>query len=200
MAVVVCPACDLVHRVDALPPRVRTRCSRCRASLHRPHSARLETALALTVTALVLFCIGNAYPLVEMHMNGVRREATLIDAAVGLLSQGFGILAALVLFTTVVAPLTQILGLLYLLVPLRRGRRARHQRVIVRLLTFIRDWTFIEVFMLGAVVALVRLSAFATVVPGVALVCCGLLMMALAALTNMTSPQQYWHWVERSHR
>ncbi|HEY2686129.1 MAG TPA: paraquat-inducible protein A [Steroidobacteraceae bacterium] len=200
MSVIVCPACDLVHRGDTVPLRVRTRCSRCRAPLHRPQSARLDSALALTFSALVFFCIGNAYPLVQMHMNGVRREATLVDAAFGLFQQGFGILAALVLFTTVIAPLTQILSLLYLLLPLRRRHRARYQRPVIRLLTFIRDWTFVEVFMLGAVVALVRLSAFATVVPGVALLCCGLLMMTLAALTNMTSPQQYWFWVERSYR
>jgi paraquat-inducible protein A len=200
MSVILCPACDLVHRGDTVPNRIRSRCARCRAPLHKAQSARLDSGLALTFTAAVLFCIANAYPLVEMHMNGVRREATLFDAALGLSNQGYPALAVLVLFTTMVAPATQILGLMYLLIPLKQRRRARFQRPVVRLLTFIRDWTFIEVFMLGALVALVRLSAFATVVPGVSLVCCGLLMMTLAALTNTTSPQQYWHWVDRSYR
>jgi paraquat-inducible protein A len=107
-------------------------------------------------------------------------------------------LGVLVLATTVLAPLAQILGLLYLLLPLRRHRQARRQRTVFRLLMQIRPWTFIEVFMLGAVVALVRLSAFAKVVPGIPLVCCGLLMMSLAALTSRTSAQQFWYWVARS--
>jgi paraquat-inducible protein A len=105
-----------------------------------------------------------------------------------------------VLLTTVAAPLAQILGLLYLLIPLLKKRRARRQSTVFRLLVQIRPWTFIEVFMLGAVVALVRLSAFAKVVPGVALVCCGLLMICMAALTNLTSAAQFWHWVARSRR
>jgi len=66
------------------------------------------------------------------------------------------------------------------------------------LLTQIRRWTFVEVFMLGSLVALVRLSGYAEVMTGVSLWSCGLLMLTLAALTTHTSPAQFWRWVERS--
>jgi paraquat-inducible protein A len=52
-----------------------------------------------------------------------------------------------------------------------------------------------EVFMLGALVALVRLSKFAHIVPGISLWSCALLMVCLSALTNVTSPEQFWRWV-----
>jgi paraquat-inducible protein A len=55
-----------------------------------------------------------------------------------------------------------------------------------------------EVFMLGALAALVRLANFAHIVPGVSLWSCGLLMLCLSALTAMTTPEQLWRWVERS--
>jgi paraquat-inducible protein A len=195
---IVCPACDLVHRGDAVPATERTRCSRCRAVLHGPQGAKLDTAIAIALSALGLFLLANIYPLVELHVNGSSRQTTLIGAALGLHHAGHAALGLLVFSTTVLAPLAQILGLLYLLLPLRRRRRARRQRTVFRLLMQVRPWTFVEVFMLGALVALVRLSAFAKVVPGIALVCCGLLMMSLAALTSRTSPEQFWHWVARS--
>jgi paraquat-inducible protein A len=50
--------------------------------------------------------------------------------------------------------------------------------------------------MLGALVALVRLSNFAHIAPGIALWSCGLLMICLSALTSVTSPEQLWRWVE----
>jgi paraquat-inducible protein A len=87
---------------------------------------------------------------------------------------------------------------LYLLIPLRRKRQAPGQNTVFRLLAQVRPWTFVEVFMLGALVALVRLAAFTQVVPGIALWSCGLLMLTLAALTSRTSPGQFWRWVERS--
>jgi paraquat-inducible protein A len=158
----------------------------------------LDTAIAIALSALGLFVLANLYPLVEFEINGAKRETTLIGAAMGLYQARHSALSLLVLATTVLAPLAQILGLLYLLVPLRQRRRARRQQAVFRLLMHLRPWTFVEVFMLGALVALVRLSSYATVVPGIALLCCGLLMVSLAALTSRTSPQQFWYWVERS--
>jgi paraquat-inducible protein A len=195
--VIVCPACDLAQRAPVAPSQ-RTRCFRCRAPLQRPENGSIDTAIALAATALVLFCLSNAYPLVAIQSNGETRSATLSGAALGLYDQGHAWLALLVFATTVISPFLQIASLLYILIPLRQRRQAPGQNVIFHLLTQMRPWTFVEVFMLGVLVALVRLSAFTLVVPGVALWSCGLLMLALAALTSRTSAAQFWRWVERS--
>ena len=198
MPVVVCPSCDLAHRASKAPVTERTRCVRCRALVQRRENRHIDTAVALAATALALFFLSNAYPLVAINYNGTTRAATLLDAAKGLYAQGHAALAWLVFITTVLGPLLQIAILLYVLIPLRRQRQAPGQNTAYRLLTQIRRWTFVEVFMLGCLVALVRLSGYAEVVTGVSLWSCGLLMLSLAALTNQTSPAQYWRWVDRS--
>jgi paraquat-inducible protein A len=152
----------------------------------------------LAVCALVLLLLSNAYPLVEMQVNGNSRDTTLIGAALGLYSQDYVTLAVLVFLTTVIAPLLQIAVLLYVLIPLRRGRRAPARESAFRLLMRVRPWSFIEVFMLGALAALVRLSNFAHIVTGISLWSCLLLMLCLSALTNITSAEQIWRWIERS--
>jgi paraquat-inducible protein A len=166
--------------------------------LQRPENGRIDTAIALAFSALVLFVLSNAYPLVAIQSNGSTRATTMIGAALGLYRQDHAGLASLVLITTVVGPFLQIVSLLYLLIPLRRKRQAPGQNTIFRLLAQIRPWTFIEVFMLGALVALVRLGAYARVVPGVALWSCGFMMLTLAALTSRTSAGQFWRWVQAS--
>lgn len=196
--VIVCPSCDLAHRVGMAPASEGTRCARCRAPLQRPENGNIDTAIALAICALVLFFLSNAYPLVEIQTSGTTRATTLAGAALGLYSQDHAGLAALVFTTTVVGPFLQIACLLYLLIPLRRAREAPGQNTIFRLLAQVRPWTFVEVFMLGVLVALVRLSAYARVIPGVALWSCGLLMLTLAALTSRTTPGQFWRWVDRS--
>jgi paraquat-inducible protein A len=198
--VIVCPSCDLAHRISAAPASERTRCSRCRAPLQRPENGRLDIAIALSICALVLFFLSNAYPLVAIQANGATRASTLFGATVGLYDQDHIGLAALVFITTIIGPFAQIASLLYLLVPLKYRRQAPGQDRVFRLLSQIRPWTFVEVFMLGALVALVRLSSFARVLPGVALWSCALLMLTLAALTSRTSPGQFWRWVERCTR
>jgi paraquat-inducible protein A len=196
--VIVCPACDLAHRLTAAPASGLRQCARCQAPLQRREDASIDTAIALAVCAVMLLILSNAYPLVAMHVNGSSRDTTLIGAAFGLYAQGFKSLAALVFLTTVVAPLLQIVTLLYVLIPLRRGRRAHGQNLVLRVLTRVRSWNFMEVFMLGALVALVRLSNFAHIAPGVALWSCGLLMLCLSALGSVTSTDQLWRWVEGS--
>jgi paraquat-inducible protein A len=195
-AVIVCPSCDLAHRVGVAPSNQRTLCARCGGLLQRAENGSIDTAVALAVSALVLFAFSNAYPLVAIQSNGSGRATTLMGAALGLYHQGHAALASLVFFTTIAAPFLQITSLLYLLVPLWRRREAPGQHMVFRLLTQIRPWIFVEVFMLGALVALVRLAAFARVVPGVALWSCALLMFTLTALTSRTSPGQFWRWVE----
>lgn len=197
-SVIVCPSCDLAHRAAMAPASESTRCARCRAPLQRPENGSIDAAIAVALCAFVLFLLSNAYPLVAIQYNGTTRETTLLGAAWAFYSQGQVGLASLVFITTVLGPFLQIAGMLYLLIPLRRKRRAPGQNALFRLLAQVRGWIFVEVFMLGALVALVRLSAYARVIPGIALWSCGLLMFSLAALVSRTTPGQFWHWVDRS--
>jgi len=195
MPVILCPACDLVHRVALAQPR-RRRCVRCRAILQREAEGSIDSAIALAITALILYVFSNLYPLVSMNFNGTTRAATLFDATMAFYHQGHPTLAAIVLTTTQLGPLFQITTLLYMLVPMRAGRQAPGTGNLFRFLTHVRPWTLVEVFMLGAVVALVRVAQYAQVLPGVSLWSYALLMLTLAALTHYTSPQQFWRWAE----
>jgi paraquat-inducible protein A len=198
MSIIVCPACDLAHRLAEAPTTGRMCCARCRAPLQRPENAAIDTAIALAVCALVLLLLTNVYPLVTMQINGSSRDTTLIGAALGLYAQGFDSLAALVFLTTVVGPALQIAALLYVLIPLWRGRRAPGEGTVLRVFTQVRSWSFMEVFLLGALAALVRLAKFAHITPGIALWSCVVLMLCLSELISITSPEQLWRWAERS--
>jgi paraquat-inducible protein A len=195
-SVIVCHACDLAHRRGPIEGKARVRCVRCGAELYRTNSASVDTAIALAVTAAALLLLSNAFPLVALQLNGSTRSATLLGAAYGLYSQGYGVIAALVLLTTVLVPLFQVTSLLYVLVPLRSRRHARGQNALFRALTRLRPWAMPEVFMLGALVALVKLAAMAEVIPGIALFSYGAMMLTLAALTNLMPTEQFWRWIE----
>ncbi|MDP9014244.1 MAG: paraquat-inducible protein A [Pseudomonadota bacterium] len=198
MPIIVCHACDLAHRSSPAPGKARVRCVRCRAELYRTNGVSVDAPIALASSALVLLLLSNVYPLVELQLNGSYRAATLMGAALALYGQGYALLAALVLVTTVLVPLFQIVGLLYVLWPLRSQQRAPGQNELFRTLTLLRSWSMSEVFMLGALVAVVKLAAMAQVIPGVALFSYGALMLALSALTSITPTEQFWRWVERS--
>lgn len=87
-------------------------------------------------------------------------------------------LALVVLFTCIVAPICQLLALVYVLGPLQRGQQAPHARIVYRFIRWIKPWAMLEVFMLGLLVSLVKLG-------GIAELGLGLGLWALAALVPL---------------
>ena len=91
-------------------------------------------------------------------------------------------LSAMTAISLFIFPLLQIAGTLYVLVPLLYGRRAQYFAAAMHALQRLRPWSMLEVFLLGAMVALVKLDATATVIPGVGLYGFGVLTLIMTAL------------------
>ena len=195
-ALVACHGCDRLHRLEALARGQAARCLRCGTVLFRGKSRGLDRTLAFTLTALVLFVLANAYPLLTFELEGRSQQAHLITGVIGLYDQGMWELAALVFLASILAPFLQIAGLLYLLVPLKLGCRPWKLGPVYRLVGKIAFWAMLEVYLLGIFVALVKLADFGTVVPDVALYAFFGLIFVLAAASFSLDPRAIWQRVE----
>ncbi|SDI55965.1 paraquat-inducible protein A [Paraburkholderia phenazinium] len=189
---IACHECDLLQRELPLPPNGVLRCCRCNAELSRSHPNSLDRALAFTLASMVLFVVGNAFPIVGLQVNGTLVETTLLGAARVLYDDGMWPLAGLVLATTFVMPVLQMASMTYLLLPLRVGRAPYRTDLVFRLLQLARPWGMTEVLILGMLVALVKLAHIASVVPGTALWSFGALMLLLAAASAAFDSQEVW--------
>ena len=187
-----CPECDLLQRETPLPRGGIARCRRCGAELYRSHPDSLERTLAITLAALVLFAIANAYPIVGLEVQGNRTAATLFGAVRALWGQGAEAVAGLVFVTTIVVPLLEMSITLLILVPLRLGGAAPATGLLLRIVQAVRPWGMVEVFILGVLVSLVKLAHQATVIPGIALWSFAGLMLLFAAAAASFDPREVW--------
>ncbi len=195
-ALIACHDCDLLQRLPATPTAI-LRCPRCDAVLVRRSRDGLDRALALLVAAVPLLVMANVFPIVEVEVSGNQSEATLLGAVFALQGQGVAAVAWLVAATTLLVPALDIAVLLYLLVPVRLARIPPHFAAVYRLARALRPWGMVEVFLLGVLVSLVKLSTLATVVPGIALWSFGALMIVLAASSSAFDGHALWEEVER---
>jgi paraquat-inducible protein A len=186
-SVIACQECDLLQRETILPPGGAARCKRCGAVLYRNTPGSLDRTLALTVGAIMLFVLANAFPIVEIEVQGDRHATTLYGAVRALWDQEMEAIAALVFFTTMLMPAVELAIVAYILLPLRLGRVPHGMAPLLRLLQTVRPWGMIEVFMLGVLVSLVRLAHLASVVPGIALWSFGGLILLLAAASSFNA-------------
>ena len=188
---VVCDGCDAVYRKPVLRARETARCTRCGTELARNGAHAEQRALPLTVACLVLFAIANLFPIVEMKISGLHSQTTLVGAVVALAREGMPPVALLVLVTTLVFPVAQLSALLYLLRPGELTRRPPGFRWLVVALQMLRPWSMVEVFMLGILVAIIKLSGMATVVLGPALWAFVALTVLVTAVVSF-DPRSLW--------
>jgi paraquat-inducible protein A len=194
---IACHDCDLLQQLPVLRPGERARCLRCGCKLHFNHKDSLNRSLALTVTAAVLFLVANVFPFLSLNSQGQIVDSTLISGALGLLEAGNPWLSSLVLLTTQIFPLMNLCGLLYILLSLKYDRNPTRVRDLYRLITHAQPWAMLEVLLLAALVAGVKLGDFATVIPGLALYSFIGLILILAAVDNTLDPQIIWRHVRQ---
>jgi len=163
---IACHECDCINRLPPLESAGTVRCRRCDAALFRNIPDSVERSLVLSVAALILFILSLSFPLLIFKLQGQEQHASLITGVVTLYQQGFWELAFLVLMCSMVVPLLRILAGLYLFAPLYFGRVPHGFARLLPLFIMLTPWAMTEVFLLGVIVAYVKLIDLATIVIG----------------------------------
>ena len=86
-----------------------------------------------------------------------------------MIETGMPDIGVMILLTSIVFPFVTIIGMLYLLVPLRFGFRPAAIGPVYRLIEAINPWGLVSVFMLAVLISIVKLQDIANVIPGVSL-------------------------------
>ena len=196
VALIVCHECDLLQQHPRIEHHGNLLCNRCNALLKRNIPDSIERTIALSLAGLILLIVANLLPFLSFEIGSQATHTNLITGIQELSLQGEWLLASLVLFTAVLAPAIQLSLMLYIFVPLSLGRPAVSTRAAFRLLQRLRSWNMIEVFMIGILVALVKLTQMATIVPGIAMWSFMLLIFIMTAATAAVDGRVIWSRLE----
>jgi len=191
-----CRACGLFQVIPAMAPATTARCLRCNTVLRHTRTDSLGITLALNLASLVLLAIAGSTTMMQVSTAGIVRSADLFTGPVGLEQNGVWELAAVVLFTTVAAPLLKLSFMTYVLAGLRMSRPPRHLRKVFAWVEHLRPWSMIEVYLLGVAVAYVKLSDIVTIDVDFALYALVLLMLTMVAAEVALDHQAVWEAME----
>ena len=196
-AFIACHECDVLHRIKSLPAREAAHCVRCGAVLYKHKPNSLERTLAFGFASLILFILANSFPFLGLKIGSQVRETTLITGIYELYVQGMHLVAIRVLLTTILVPFTQMVCLLYIVLPLKFQRLPNRLPLVFRFVNSLRPWGMMEVFMIGILVSLVKLAGMAKIIPGISLFSFLALIFVLAAMTVSLDSHLIWHiWEE----
>lgn len=192
-----CPGCGLFQTVPAMAANMRSDCPRCGTVLRATRADPTGHCLALTFAALVLFAVLWLAMLMKVSTAGIVRETTLMSGPEELVERGLWPLAIAVFFTTAAAPLLKFAGTLYVLVGLRLPALPPNLRGVFLMSRKIGTWAMLEVLLLGAFVAYVKLGDLVTIELGPAVYALGLLTIVVVWAELALDPQAVWEAIER---
>jgi paraquat-inducible protein A len=188
-----CHECDLIQRVRPPDRPGKVRCRRCDGVLLDHKAAGLDRPIALYLAGAVFFLLANCFPFLALKFEGLVQETTLVSGVIELYRQKMPGLALLVGLTTIGVPFVELAGMLWVLLPVRWNRPPRHVTVVFRIILRLQTWSMLEVFMLGILVAVVKLADMATIIPGIGVYCFGVLIFILAAAAGALDRQRIWN-------
>ena len=200
MPLLICPECDTLQRLPALQPGSEAHCHLCGARIHRRRRGGLSVPLALLLGTAVFFLLANLFPLLTLHIQGNSQTSSITGAALALYREDMVAIAVLTWLTSVLFPGLVIASGLYVLTALRFGLRLPGLRQVLKLISLVHPWGMLDVFMLGVMVALVKLSGTADITLGVGIQAFAALVILFAWAMSQLEVRQLWQRLEEIGR
>ena len=181
---IICEHCDCVFEKVTLAKHQKTLCTRCGGVLQRYNGLTLQQRLALTVTALMLWMFANFYPVMSISLQGLKNSATLWDSVLALSQGPITFIAMVAAIAMIIAPIFQLLLLIWVLSFGLAHQRAPGFKFCMRWLETLRPWSMLEVCLLGAMVAVIKLAGLLDVLPGIGLFALAILSLMMIRIAG----------------
>jgi len=182
---VACPGCDLLHHRRALEVGEFARCSRCADVIQtrKPHT--VDRSLAAVLASIILLLVSLCLPFLSLSRAGLASNISVLDAVAALWFSHMRWLGIMTLAFIVLLPLARLLLLGWVLWRIRFNRKVRRtMRTAFRWSIRIEPWAMADIFMVGVVVSLVKISTLANLHMGLAFWSL-LLLIAISCYINL---------------
>lgn len=150
-----CYNCGLfIKKYDNLASKQR--CPRCNSKISTGKKSSIDS-LYYAVSALLLFCILNIYPIISLNLNDTELKATLINTVLILFEQNFFFVGLIVFFTIILAPVLNSLVIIFAFIQDKTNIKLFSNTLLHDGFHFFKHWGFIEVFIISIIVTYIKL-------------------------------------------
>ena len=190
-----CPGCHLLVRLPK-PSGIgtRTRCPRCRTSLHFRKPDSIARTWALIIAALIFYVPANVLPMTRVTTLGSVQADTILSGVIYFIDSGSWPIALVIFVASVFVPLMKLAILVYLLISVQRGstRRRLERTRLYRLTELVGRWSMVDIYVVTILVALVHLGALANIEAGPAALFFGAVVIITMVAAMTFDPRLIW--------
>lgn len=177
-----CHCCGLIQTTHSLPDEV---CCRCESELGAwwAGDSRNRLAMALSLTALVLYLPAVNWKFLRIEQLGRVHESSLLQGVRALLTEGEMFVGVIVLLFSIIFPVLKLSAILFLCQS-RWRMQARHRAITYRAVEHLGRWGMLDVLLVAVMIAFIKLGGLVsfTAGPGVVLFALFVLLSVCASL------------------
>jgi len=182
-----CHQCGAIYSRPVLEPDQWAQCVRCGSVLESYALFTPAAWLAMVLAAGISLGLANAYPVATLFLQGQGQAATFFDAVWVVWQEGYPEVAVITFAAGFLLPVFHLCVLVWILGPLALGKMPLYFESAIKLLEHLKPWCMVPVFLVGILVAVVKLVDLASLVAGVGLfatACAALLITSLSRLNS----------------
>lgn len=192
-----CPECDLLLQTQIFIIGDKAHCPRCHYLLNRPRVDSVRRTFVLSLTGLFLLLPANFLPIVGVKILGNSHDGTLLSGVLTLFDEGMWAVSIVVFLSSILFPMLSIILSLLISGHLYFNRANRYLSLWLRTLKHIEEWAMLEVYLLGIIVACVKLASMAELKFGLGLIAFVLLLFVTVTLTSFFDSALFWREIEK---
>ncbi len=140
--------------------------------------------------------LANSYSFLSFSSSGLESVITLRETPGALWTNGMQGIAILVATFIIIIPAVVLILMTALSIPLHQGFNHAWLAPIAKCVFLTQNWSMVEVFIIGVIVALVKIAAMATVVVGVSFWAYAAFAICFTAAVANLDRYQCWQRIE----
>jgi paraquat-inducible protein A len=183
----ICHECGAIYQRPVLEPDQWSQCVRCESVLESYALFTPSAWLAVVLAAFISLGLANAYPVATLFLQGQGQAATFFDAVWVVWQEGYPEVSVITFAAGFLLPLFHLCILVWVLGPLALGKMPLYFESAIKLLDHLKPWCMVPVFLVGILVAVVKLVDLASLVMGIGLFATACAALLITSLTRINS-------------
>jgi paraquat-inducible protein A len=148
--------------------------------------------LAFGVSGLVFLLLSTAFPFLGFSASGQERTVTLLQSILILVTEDLPSLAAIVFASIILIPGAFLIGAVYVSSALKLNRSLPGTVMVLRWTLMLRPWSMAEIFLIGILVAFVKIVTIADVSLGLSFWSYVLFTVCMVVVTLYPDKRRLW--------
>ena len=194
-----CHECALQIDVPSLEVAQKAICPRCGFLLKASRKNALERVFVFAFSALVFLTMSLFFEFLSFTRNGLENSFTLLDSLMILMQKNYHLLALIEMITVFLIPCTILVVLMYLSFYLLKGHYPPQGSRLLRVVFVLLPWSMVEIFLIGALVSIIKILSMADISLGLSFYCFTLFSLFMTIVVLHLDKHQFIQLLANTH-